>query len=106
MIQFHVGQKVVCIADWTASQHQLAQRRGVTLPVEGTVYTIRSIQFIEGHGVHLCFYELVNPVEKFRGHGRMEQSFGADKFRPIVTRKTSIEIFTDMLNKAPEEVPA
>lgn len=106
MIQFHVGQKVVCIADWTASQHRLAQRRGVTIPVSGVVYTVRSIQLLDGHDAHLCFYELVNPVEKFRGHGRMEQSFGADKFRPIVTRKTDISIFTAMLHTQRMGVPA
>jgi hypothetical protein len=88
---FRVGQKVVCIrrrqGDLFDGEHD---------PVLGQVYTIRSLSYWEGMlGLHL--EEIINPIVMTRC-GILERCFYAYRFRPVVERKTSIEIFTAMLN--------
>lgn len=85
MTNFHVGQKVVCI-----------NGDGAPTLVERKVYTVTAVWGItlptglgrEDTGVAVAEAE---PVSSLLG-------FAASRFRPVTTRKTSIEIFQRMLN--------
>lgn len=95
---FHVGQKVEQVQDWHS--YAAIMRHNPYADVEftrcGVVYTIREIISIDGIP-GLRFNELVNPVKKYARRGALEQPFPAANFRPVVSRKTSIKIFTKML---------
>lgn len=87
---FRVGQKVVCVDACFVEVPNI--------PTLGAVYTIREI-FVNfgcpirgGCGVYV--EEITNPIHQISG---MEYGFYSFHFRPIVERKTSIEIFTAML---------
>jgi len=82
---FHVGQKVVCINDEN------------TVSVEvGKVYTIKT----------LIDCDLPTRVGTWEGGLTLVEAspnpgtigFARSRFRPVVTRKTDISIFTSMLN--------
>lgn len=96
MSNFHVGQKVVCIVD-DHGQSQLGERTETHWPQKGHVYTIAEIEHFAG-GTRMGFFVL--PVDTcfltLEECGRLS-SFDADHFRPVVTRKTSIEIFRRIL---------
>lgn len=98
MCNLRVGMKVVCVdVPWPAdiSRHLSA---GVSLPVPGQVYTIRWAGISEDDGnLYVRLDEIVNPVQKWPGYRAGEARFGSRRFRPVVTRKTDISIFTDML---------
>lgn len=95
---FRIGQEVICIKSWVL-------RPGVgygheKLPVAGVTYHIREI----GIGLHLGWpaalavrlEEIVNPIGYY-SEGEFEPAFAANRFRPIIKRKTDISIFTEML---------
>ena len=82
-MNFHVGQKVVCV-DGKPSIRGSAWE---TLPVKGSVYTIRDIHTEFGVRVE----EIVNPVFPYI-KGMMEAYFNFTRFRPV--RTTDISIFT------------
>jgi hypothetical protein len=92
---FRVGQKVVCVRvkmpSWTL-------RYGVVGPSEGGVYTIRSVTGFS-LGPIVLLNELRNPECCMNDDIgiKTEPYFPAAWFRPIVERKTSIEIFKRML---------
>lgn len=100
-MSFHVGQRVVCIG------YALAPGQGYgteILPVRGLVYTVRGIDLNRPYcrcRVGLRLEEIINVPRLYRGYGLDEASFGADHFRPIIERKTSIDIFTAMLKPSP-----
>lgn len=86
---FQVGQKVECIrGDW----HR--RLSGEAQPVRGGVYTIRWVGMAD-NTVWLLFHEIINPTP--------EPWFAAidcdtrPNFRPLIERKTSIEVFERML---------
>ena len=84
---FHVGQKVVCIADdWASWAVQL----GGNMPRAKTIYTLRDVARRPWSkiqiGVHL--HEITNPVLEFL-EGTHEPYFDASFFRPITDTKTS-----------------
>jgi hypothetical protein len=92
-MSFHVGQKVVCIrADCDAGKYWGLQEK----PVLGEIYTVSAAEFI-------------SPITGRRCIGIAELSpppsggYRTSRFRPIVERKTSIEIFTAMLNPSKVE---
>jgi hypothetical protein len=97
MNQFHVGQRVVCVATgpWKATLEL-----GYKTPVRGEVYTVREVYVDSGDevtvGVRLV--EIVNPATYY-GY---EVGWYAGEFRPVKT--TDISIFLAMLQKTPEEV--
>lgn len=95
MINFHVGQKVVCIGDdWCKADDYPA----VIFPVKGSVYTVRDIDIDRYDGeAYLRFVEIVNLAYRYRYYFG-ETVFHHEAFRPVVTRKTDISIFTDILN--------
>jgi hypothetical protein len=96
-VNFHVGQKVVCVDRGPNGRLYPGERNAVV----GSVYTIREIivSFDEGWGVYLA--EIVNPVVT-TATGHLERAFHKGRFRPIVETKTDISIFTAML---PPTVP-
>lgn len=97
---FRVGMKVVCILNkpWRPQQGL------INMPFYKGIYTVAEIR-TRKDAVGLLFYELKNPVVEFDDTGNIgEPAFSAEYFRPIVERKTSIEVFQRMLN--PSEVEA
>lgn len=88
---FRVGQKVVCV-------DARAARTSVSLH-KGMVYTVRACgpeRFAEGCWVLLV--EIINPPSHWRG-GFEECGYAAERFRPIVEKKTDIAIFQEILRK-------
>lgn len=84
---FRVGQKVVCIKRGAWS-HVYGWEK---TPVFGEIYTVRAF---DPDG--LLLYEIVNPSAPHI-EGFAEAHWCETRFRPLVHRKTSIEIFTKML---------
>ena len=78
-MNFHVGQKVVCIDD--------RQRNLPTNCVRGVVYTISDIYVHPQWGMKVYLHEIQAPP--------FNQGYFADRFRPV--RTTDISIFTAML---------
>jgi hypothetical protein len=89
---FHVGQKVVCIRSGTPPN-------GETPPLVGAVYTVRDI-VDRGHKIGIRLVEIKNRPRNYGVCGYMECTFSPKCFRPIVSRKTDISIFTEMLTNA------
>ncbi len=84
---FHVGQKVVCISDdWLHDGNPLVAPE----VVKGHVYTVVTI----GSAPYPCL--------RLEGVSFYYHQAG---FRPVVERKTSIEVFTKMLKPVKELVP-
>jgi hypothetical protein len=77
---FHIGQKVICVDDRNLCFKLLS---------EGSVYTV---SHVEPRGISIV---------EVPGGG-----FFAQRFRPIVERETSIEIFTAMLTPKKQGVDA
>lgn len=94
---FRVGMKVVCIDDrppfWDA--RRLLRR--------GSTYEIAFISdgYSDG-GIGLHLHEVATGIQRSDGSG--EQGFSPPRFRPVVSRPTSIEIFTKLLTPARERV--
>lgn len=85
-MNFRVGQKVVCVDDSQRNEQPPRVKKG-------NIYSISEIT-CEGRGVWVA--------ELPRRAGYM--GFYSDRFRPLVTRKTSIEIFEKLLKPAPQKV--
>lgn len=98
---FRVGQKVACIDDAGLCCEFL-----IEVPRAGKVYEIRGfaegIRFDGSVGTGILLCGVHNPLAST---GR-EHCFDPRRFRPVVERKTSIEIFTAMLNPSKQEVVA
>lgn len=94
---WRVGQKVVCIEDFSRST--LIDPRTIA-PTVGTVYTLRTIRSdTSDTGIFFLLAELKNPqVVTFTGY--IEQAFSSKGFRPVVDRKTDISIFQRILDDA------
>jgi hypothetical protein len=93
---FHVGQRVVCVANVIEDTDDYAQ--GETVPVVGQVYTIRSIEDYPD-GPSATLEEIVNrplEYELFDGSCDVgECDFPIYNFRPVKT--TNIDVFLKML---------
>lgn len=98
---FHVGQKVVCIN----ADINNANARPIDLAtwqlVKGKVYTIRALLNEPTTGPTLLVEEI--PDRDPYGTGLFEAGYFRWRFRPLVERKTSIEVFKRMLNRTPNE---
>jgi hypothetical protein len=91
---FRVGQKVVCIRGTGA---RVPYRNQVVVgPMRGSVYTVRALQESDQGEEMLLLEELINPLFV----DGLEFDFSADRFRPVVERKTDITVFTEILHKA------
>ena len=90
---FRVGQKVVCV-DASIRYQNPPWNKPIPL-VKGRVYTIRGSE--NGGGVlGVYLFETKSNLPPFPDGS--ERSFCADRFRPIVERKTDISIFTEMFS--------
>lgn len=93
---FHIGQLVVCIDD-SHNPNRLHLSHDETIPTKGMIYTIRGfLETPSGVGVYL--EEIINKPKMY-AQGMLEVAFRQERFRPI--QKTSIEVFTAILNKTP-----
>lgn len=90
MIDWHVGQKVVCVCAgpgrfWAVTSGEL---------IEGTVYTVRAVVLWDGH-VGLRLDEIVCRL-CFDGE---ECAFHSRRFRPAVSPQADISILTSILDR-------
>lgn len=96
---FYVGQKIVCVR--AAFKHKT-----ILSPLtRNAVYTVRDA-FIAHNGMP-CVRLVELPAPRVRCFGRrelFEPGYDADRFRPVVERKTDISVFTAMLTPTPESV--
>ena len=95
---FRVGQKVVCVDDTPCPQSSMPWKLIGTLDglTKGRIYTIRRIGCFAGrHQVWLD--EIVRPLlgSICAKHG--EAGYRPSRFRPIVSRPTSIEFAHEIL---------
>ncbi|MEO6382006.1 MAG: hypothetical protein ABIO35_08410 [Nitrobacter sp.] len=96
---FYVRQKVVCVDD----QDFICPDNDAAAPKRGVIYTIRTIysDYRNKPLVHLD--EIRNEPRKWLT-GHHEGGFFAQRFRPVIERKTDISIFTEMLTD--KRIPA
>ncbi len=101
MWDWRLGQKIVCINDTFVGISEKI------LPVKGRVYTIRGIYDDDIGSIAFLLHEIVNEKrDNFIGYeGQLlEPGFFATRFRPVTTKKTSIDVFTAMLKPTDEMV--
>lgn len=91
---FYVGQKVVCV---DAGESKFSCTPTPTFLTEGAVYEIESIAPAP-NGFPGFAVQLVGIRDETKRWG-----FASYRFRPVVERKTSIEVFTAMLNPAQQK---
>lgn len=107
--KFHVGQKVVCVEE-TVIPEECVIGRMPMVPVVGNIYEIREILIGDLSGKPcLRFHEIPNEdVLYIVGNRLMEgvPAWEAHAFRPLITRKTDISVFTAMLAGQKVSVPA
>ncbi len=113
---FVVGQKVVCIVDYSvADTEEWAVLFGIEFPLFGVVYTVREItirpfgEHDEVVGILLSeILNLPNPCHRnvIGGEQPSDECFDAeiawhqDDFRPLVSASTDISLFQEMLTPA------
>lgn len=103
---FYVGQKVVFLGFINARVPGKNCHGWEQFPQAEQVYTVRSVSaFPVTGGVMLRLEEVVNAPSPYIG-GIYEIGFAAERFRPVVERKTDISIFKAMLNPSDERVSA
>lgn len=90
MIDFHIGQKVVCV---DASPSHIGGKYRL---VKGAVYTIRGF---DDEGGYLGLYLEEIPDDPVRAPFKLPNGWYAWRFRPVKT--TNISIFTAMLVPTP-----
>ena len=99
-MNFHVGQKVVCVDDtFTHTPLYIGTQR----PTAGATYTIRYVGASaqpSRDGVVVLLEEIVNPIRHY-GNGPYEPGWHRGRFRPLVI--TNIDVFTKMLAPTPKE---
>lgn len=92
---FRVGQRVVCVNSTRAGGYG-----DEVYPVEGRVYTVRGFLPLPcDHGPRIWLEEIKNKKRDYF-EGLYEKAFGAERFRPIVERKTDIGFAHEILRKA------
>ena len=103
-----VGQPVICTYDdWHDTMRDGSKKRMniSPLPQKNKTYTIRTIEYVEKHGVYVRLKEIVLPPKHYI-HGFHEPSFHHSKFKPIdqlsVTTHQKFTLpkeLTDLLNE-------
>ena len=91
---FHIGQRVVCVNTENLVFADMKQLH------KGGIYTIRG--FLDGTafdpGLGIYLEEIIHPLINFEDpYGWLEPSYWAWRFRPVIDKKTSIEIFQKLL---------
>ena len=88
MNNFQINQKVVCIDDDWPRFISYVQH----WPRKDYIYQVRTLN-IDNNKVFIRLHEIVN----LESDKRYEPEFWAECFRPVVERKTDIEIFRRLL---------
>jgi hypothetical protein len=95
---FRVGQKVVCVPDWSGKYNQREMHPGINWPVVGEVYTVAAVTAFPASpgGEPIDGLALVEiPNERF---GQlMISGWAARDFQPAKFNEINISIFTRML---------
>jgi hypothetical protein len=110
MSRFHIGQKVVCIVDYSSMlQEEWAQLFDADVPLKGGVYTVRSVT-LRPYGDDECYgillEEVINLQTNLDGSGKGgyvaeddpniigvgEMAFLEDDFRPLITVSDFVEV--------------
>lgn len=98
-LDWKAGDKVVCIdggiIGWVSHCD--------VLPEEGIIYTIRAIlpwtwggiDMPEVYGLGIWLQEIIRPLGPV--DDGQEQPYGIERFRPLLKRATSIEVFKQLL---------
>jgi hypothetical protein len=94
MVDFYVGQSVVCVDD--EGFKRPAFYGCETFPVQGNIYTIRQIALFPETEAGLRLFEIVNEPREYL-IGCVEPYFLARRFRSLQERKTDISIFEKLL---------
>ena len=103
MSDFRVGQDIVCINDDFPIEYYIPWEATGTLPTlprKKIVYTVRGLinfKFNRDYHEGLYLEEIINPVLLFSDGQHCEHPFWVCRFRPVVTRQTSIEVFRRLL---------
>ncbi|MGR9130800.1 hypothetical protein [Rhizobium leguminosarum] len=100
MTAFHVGQRVVFVDDSGIENPRIiGNKYGFTFPTKGSVYTVRGLVTSSFTGENLLLLEEIDNREAADASGWLkEPGTESYRFRPVIERKTSIEIFQAMLN--------
>lgn len=104
---FVVGQKVVCVDDILYTVCGFPHPYGKTGLRKGAIYTVSAV-FIEPEADYRGQpHMVVLGLKDVEPHPSWEtfKGFNAMRFRPVVTRKTDISIFTDMLDRKKQRAP-
>ncbi|BEV47313.1 hypothetical protein CRBSH125_34960 [Afipia carboxidovorans] len=96
---FRIGQKVVCVND--SNIHPCWSDWHSDLIVKGRVYTIASIERSRDR-FGFTLTEINSKPWPTGGYA----AWRAERFRPVVERKTDISIFKAMLNPSSRETEA
>lgn len=100
MMNFQVGQQVVCVDD-----SGLVRNAGhFTYPIRGRIYTIRELlAHVDGRPC-VRLVEIMNPVGAHEDVDiYCEPYFDCLRFRPLVTRSTDISFAHEILRRASAE---
>lgn len=96
---FRVGMKVVCVDAGDLGGGATGNWDPDEEPVEGRVYTVHRTLIFWGHPiVHLVELQRSDLSRAIWGD---DVGYGVERFRPVVSRPTSIAIFHAILNGAP-----
>jgi hypothetical protein len=97
MSNFHIGQKVVFIGGKRNGGY-----RDEIWPEVGCVYTVRAKRYYPDY-VAILLVEIVNAPRQY-AEGFQEADVDAGCFRPVIERKTDIEVFRRLLVPSKELV--
>ena len=103
---FRVGQKVVCVE---GGAHGSSECEDAIVPAVGSIYPIRDIRTNPRTGEpNFHLHEIRNGLVLSVVDGLGEPYFASTRFRPIVSRPTSIEFAHEILRSvsAPTKEPA
>jgi len=101
---FHVGQKVVCINN--KADAGFVWVKG-TRPTLNAIYTVRAVGITTYNNVGLRLNEIIlSGYHCCYSHKRFEDAFyRADRFKPVIEKKTDISIFTQLLTPSKIKEP-
>jgi len=103
---FRVGQKVVCVDMKTkVSPVSTGWNHQCDLPKEGSIYEVRDVGLTPYGQPGIKLHGMV-AVARYGGALKTDTFYSAFRFRPVVERKTSIELFHQIRRDVENNVPA
>lgn len=101
---FHIGQKAVCVDD--DNRNQRAGGRDVNFWLKvGNIYIVRKVSTLKRN---LVWLQGINRRETYLGEDWSDSGFWADRFRPLIERKTEsgVAVLRKIADDASRKVPA